>query len=175
MPHVAPDDYFQGGDLDRAADDVSDSRDRRGQGAASCRAHGLQESMRAGPTRVWGRPMMGGARIRSQLFPLVMPPARTSILSPTAAPRTVSVGFGRYLPYTEVAMVTHGRWVFYPVYGALRVALPRSVAALHGGRRLAAAVAQQPAQHGYVLEGDTFVPARLGPGDRHLLAFGGAV
>jgi len=95
---------------------------------------------------------------------------------PLAPVAPVGTGFGRYVPpYADVTtsdLVL--MWQFVPVAGGLRVAVPF----YEGGRPVpwavasarAAAVAREPVTSGYVLVGDTYVPAQLPPGRRHMLA-----
>jgi hypothetical protein len=87
----------------------------------------------------------------------------------SADPLVVAAGFGRYEPGTEVEALLQGAWLFLPVHGGLRVALDRRrVKVAHA--QIAAAIASSPGSYSYVLQGDTYVPSRLNPGDRHAVA-----
>jgi len=102
----------------------------------------------------------GGCRSNWQSAPIV----RSTVNVGARAP-VVSLGFARYIPYTQVSAITGGSWQFVPVPGQLVVALPSSWPASYAQQ-----VAKSPSQYGYTLAGSTYVPASLTSGDQYLLA-----
>jgi len=174
-------------------EDVASSRDDAVVAHAQAAAHGTQEGLRARPYHGLWRGWRGGLRARGGglrrlheerrgLYDPWGPYDPWGIAYPLAPPLpvvsrpAVSVGFGRFIPYNEVAAVESGGWSWFPVLGGLRIAFPLSVVQrARDPYALAQTVANAPLQYGYVLQGDTFVPAGLAPGDRHLLATAGAL
>lgn len=191
-------DYFRNNDDARAADVTDFTRDIARQSQVEARTRGLKEGMvgRYAPAR-YVHISSGGGLLRKQVYPLINSPALNfddaasrhvvarpccgSEVQPPHLPCTsctdhsasavVHIGFGRYIPYTEVAAVTSGAWSFLPVFGGLRVALHRGSPLARSADLQTAAnlVARFPAKYGYILQNDTYVPARLPPGDRYLL------
>lgn len=159
--------YLRGDGLDQEQDEVENSRDRRACSQRQARACGQAAKFPSAPYRAALSPYTGGGQSRLQYYPMIVPAAK--------GPLTVSTGFGRYVPYTEVAAVTSGEWSFIPVFGGLRVALPTRKIAGKDSRRVAQTVASDPARYGFLLQGDTYVHASLGPGDRYLLSTTGQV
>jgi len=176
--------YFLGSDLDR--ENAEDQRDARALAASSCRACGLTESLYASPFAVnetqqpsqlgpAPQPSCGAnaTAMRARVETPVVQSGMSESSSAYVAPDMVATGFGRYIPYTQVAAVNSGAWQFLPAFGGVRVAIPTSTVAGRGpayARELASQVARAPARYGYLMQNDTLVPQQLGPGDRHLLA-----
>jgi len=102
----------------------------------------------------------GGCRSNWQSGPVI----RSAVNVDTRAP-VVSLGFARYIPYTQISSIAGGSWQFVPVFGQLVVAMPASQPACD-----AQEIAKSPASWGYTLYGTTYMPAYLGPGDQALLA-----
>ena len=179
-------DFFRNNDDGQATERTFDSRvaaqERQSQGRSAV----LKEGMcgRYAPMRA-AHIHSGGGLLRKQVYPIMPSVAlgfddtAANIMASrgceTAAPvSSIHVGFGRYVPYTQVASVTSGAWAFIPVFGGLRVAIHRGspMARSMGARGLQTAanlVSRTPAKYGYILQNDTYVPARLSPGDRYLL------
>lgn len=165
--------YFLGEDLDRASRATEDSRDSQFVSARSSRAQALAEGMKVSRFSVAGGVVTHPTARRSN----ILVPIVNSCLSESehldGLRDKVATGFGRYVDYTQVAAVAGGAWVFLPLNGGVRVAIPRS--SLQGksadyAARLARSVAAAPARYGFIMQGDTLVPSSLGPGDRHVLA-----
>lgn len=150
--------YFAGADLDARAAATEDDRERRAHAAHHARATGR---LAAHSRRLYPRAAAGPLEWESLAH---LPHKPVQALSP---PGSVPAGVGRSIPYTAAAAVYSGSWRFAPAFGGLRVALPHPPPP---GLAPAAHIAARPAAHGYVLHADTFVPAALSPGDRHLLS-----
>lgn len=178
--------YFLGDDLDNNG--VEDGRDARALAASSRRACGLKESLHARPFGVnhATQPAMNfsgaapqpacGANATAMRASVDTPMVQSCLAesgSAYVAPDSVATGFGRYIPYTQVAAVNSGAWQFLPAFGGVRVAVPTSMVAKRGAayaRELATQIARAPARYGYIMQSDTLVPQQLGPGDRYLLS-----
>ena len=175
--------YFQGTDLDKEGDAVQEDREQRVQKQFSMRSAGLIEGLQASPLRTDAEapPQCGRAgRLASWSTPLVVAPTRSgdrtqndsvvlSGSSSTCSSDSIAVGFGRHTPYSEVAAVMGGGWLSSSrSSGGLRVALRRAALAGACPQAVANTVAESPGIYSYVLQGDTYVPAGLAPGDRYL-------
>lgn len=161
-------DYFTGKDLDARAAALEDSRDGRRTEHYRSRWH---DSARPAP---YARAARGRHLSWASAVPVRHLPVNTVGHSAAGIP-VVTTGFGRFVPYTAAAAVSSGQWQFVPTWGGLRVAMPSyAVRAMiqAGGSpgSAAAAIAGSPTMYGYVLHSDTFVPATLPPGDKHLLS-----
>lgn len=180
--------YFQGTDLDKEGDAVQEDREQRVQKQFSMRSAGLIEGLQASPCVPMQKRHLsaGGGAARLVVYPLVVAPTRSgdrtqndsvvlSGSSSTCSSDSIAVGFGRHTPYSEVAAVMGGGWLFLPVFGGLRVALRRAALAGACPQAVANTVAESPGIYSYVLQGDTYVPAGLAPGDRYLLATTGGL
>lgn len=167
--------YFTGRDLDDREVAVADNRDKlHNEHFASRCGDGFHGRPYA--RTMQGRPLGWAADAHVRHHRIhgvgVLPPA--PIPHPRSTP-VVTIGFGRFVPYTAAASVSSGQWQFVQVISGLRVAMPSYAvrAMVHKGGspgRAAAAIAGDPAMYGYELHNDTFVPATLSPGDKHMLA-----
>jgi hypothetical protein len=175
--------HMCGDDLDAEADSVEDARSSRTAEHFSMRTAGLKTGLQTTPCVAMQHRHhnSGGGVARLVEHPLVIAPTRSGSRVPiltgstnTCSSDTVSTGFGRYVPYSEVAAVLGGEWLFLPVFGGLRVALRRSTLAGACAQSVANTIAESPGLYSYVLQGDTFVSSSLQAGDRYLLATTGA-
>jgi hypothetical protein len=180
--------FQEGADPDTDPDAVHDARDDAILGASRARGLGLRGNLVSGPVSVGRGPIpvvaipFGGALIRRQHFPMpaLMLTGEGTLEkkfrdSPTVSgdpTNYVAPGFDRYKSFTEVAAIASGYWQHVMVPGGLRVALPRKgrLADPAVAARVALSVFHDPARHAFHLEGDTYVPSGMSPGDRHALS-----
>lgn len=183
--------FQEGLDPDTDPDAVHDSRDDAVLSASRARGNGLRESMVSGAVSVGRGPIpvvaipFGGALVRRQHFS--MPgmiltgegtlenkyrDSSTVWGDPSPSPNHVALGFARHKNFTELANIASGNWQHISTPGGLRVALPRKGQLLDPemAAKVARSIYRNPSQHSFHLEGNTFVPSGMSPGDRHALA-----